>query len=84
MDSTNWGPKPFKILFTTLHVSIKALFPDTPHCALDLLLSTDGLVLGVLLRGLHLLFTGLKWNVNRSFIGKPGPAGIGVFLAIVW
>ena len=55
-----------------------------------LLLSTDGLVRWTNLKGVRPLVTwsppafhGLKWNVNGSSIGKPGPAGVEVFFVII-
>lgn len=80
----------FLLILTRLYVWLKALSSDFPYCALDLLLSTDGLVRWTNLKGLRPLVTwsppafhGLKWNVNGSSIGKPGPAGVEVFFVII-
>ena len=74
----------FLLILTRLCAWIKAIFSYFPYCALDLLISAEGLVCWDNIKCLRVLtlwnppdlYT-LKWNVDGSSKGKLGPAGIG-------
>jgi hypothetical protein len=74
----------FLLILTRMCAWIKAIFSYFPYCALDLLISAEGLVCWDNIKCLRVLtlwnppdlYT-LKWNVDGSSKGKLGPAGIG-------
>nr|XP_034889198.1 uncharacterized protein LOC118029425 [Populus alba] len=74
----------FFLIITRLCLWLKAIHSDFPYSPTDLIRSADGLLRWSNAHSFRInniwsppMINSLKWNVDGSSLGKPGPSGIG-------